>query len=226
MKRYFSLDIEALVHNPNLIKPKFEHVIQFALVADDLDDMKPLRALPRCVFYIKQDKVEGDHSAIAFNAEHMHMIASGGTDYPIIANETLPEDVESIEALVIDMVSGFVDEFNPESRQKPLVVGKNLGGYDMRFLPPEIVNLFHYRFGDIGNLYSDLTRNYCLLDESGWMPIPGVEEALNIQVSHDAYYDALAAVRGMRQKWITANGIQLKAKDKARLLQVDYDGDE
>lgn len=72
-----------------------------------------------------------------------------------------------------------------------VLAGKNVSGFDRKFLPPQINRLFHHRCVDPGSVLIDWSRDL----------VPGMRDLLGEDAKHTALEDARDVVRLLRRSY-------------------------
>ncbi len=188
--RYVSLDLETLGTDPDNCD-----VIEIGAVIDQIIDGEPacpIEELPVYHAYIPKDNYRGQPFAMAMHSKILHRIAIREKGYSYIPPDLLGENFA--QWLGSNGLMG--SEIN-----ELIVAGKNLAGFDARFLRRvpnfnQWVN-FHRRVIDPAPLYFDPK-----IDQK----LPNLDECLRRagitkKVQHNAVDDALDVIRCLRYKW-------------------------
>lgn len=130
--KYISLDLETTGLDPHK-----DRVIQIGAVIEDTENIMPLEALPTFEMYLKHERVEESWFAINRNRELIAQAQEHG----------LPAD------RVWDLFHTWVDEAFPLGPAP--AAGKNVGSFDMQFLPRRVKYLFFHRYIDPGSVFID-----------------------------------------------------------------------
>lgn len=172
--QYLSLDIETTGLNPDTCQ-----ILQLAAVLDDTT--KPLEAAPTFNALVYDNLYAGEPYALAMNQEIFSTLAKHKPSDRDVVHRGHPVYILPISTLLIELQHWLEMECCP----KPVVAGKNVANFDLRFI--EKLGKFNcdHRCLDPGNLY---------LQPSDQV-VPGTAECLRRAglpelVSHDALDDA------------------------------------
>jgi oligoribonuclease len=133
--KYVSLDIKTTGLNP-----REDQVIEFAMVIEDTENIQPLKELPHIVCSIKHARVEGSFYAINMNHGLIKYAQESG----------IPPFMAWVRAYRFLKDNGLY-----EDGAKPFIAGKNVGGFDLQFLPVHLTDTFHHRTIDPGSVFMD-----------------------------------------------------------------------
>jgi len=198
--RYCSIDIETTGLNPDTCD-----ILQFAAVLDDLNDPKPLVDLPRfTTYFYKDEPICGEPYALGMHGQIFKKIAEAQRN-GIEFDDRTGERYMKIESLPHALSVFLMKNDWPtdkRNRLKVTVAGKNVAGFDLRFLKTKIKDweqiFFLSRTFDPAVLYLDYKKDTELPDLKTCM------ERANIagEVAHTALEDALTVVKLIRYKMI------------------------
>ena len=208
-----------------------DQILQLAMVAEDTADQGrvPLMDLPFWEGLVYYQRLEGSSIALHMNAEILEALASCDPEY-IWDNSHKPR-VE-LRGRMIQVYCGLqlalADAANwvKEHRASwmPTVVGKNVAGFDLSFLPSSFQHLFHHRVVDVGSV----ALGAC---SSWWSEgqIPGLSQLYEAghegNVVHDALFDARRVLGALRK--LTGNygaHYRLRKRTKSRDIEREHDG--
>lgn len=174
---YVSIDIEttSLVPHP-------DHILQVAMVKEDteLADTVPVEELPYFCCFIDQPEIKGQAYALQMNAWILKLLAK--------VEKASPHPIYDVTDWQLKAL-GWLKEQIPSG--KITAAGKNVGTFDLLFLPPLIKHLFSHRVIDVGSVFIDWTKP----------KLPSLGEVLGREPAHDALEDARDVIRALRQKY-------------------------
>lgn len=195
---YCSIDIETTGLNPDNCD-----ILQFAAVLDDLNNPKPIEQLPSfqsC--FIKDGPIVGEPMALSMHSAILKQIADAQYKKIEYCEETKQRFMR-IEDLPDALACFFLQNNVPQDRSgrlKVTVAGKNVAGFDLRFLKAKIkhwgpISLYQ-RVLDPAILYLDHRNDTAVPDMKTCMERAGISG----EVAHTALEDALTVVRLLRYK--------------------------
>lgn len=178
---------------------KKDQLLQLSLVIDDTSDPKPLDELPRFNCLVVHDRYEGSPEAIAMNSWIFDIISEKCPvpDGMVVTNLTqlssgVYRDEDGNIAHTNNPVLHFLLTHFPDYKYKFTAAGKNISGFEMRFIPDPIASLFDHRTVDVRSMY--LTEG----DET----VPSIQECKNraeiTGTAENALDDALDVIRLIR----------------------------
>lgn len=178
--KYVALDLEttSLNHDP-------DYVLQISMVVEDSSRPEiPVHELPHYTRFINSELIQGQPYALAMNSWILDYLSGRKKNppYPIVDRWHWPT-----EAIA------FLRQHLPET-PKMTVAGKNVAGFDLRFLPFEVLDCFRHRVIDVGPLFIDWTSDTLVPDLATCKRRAGVDTP----VAHDAREDAMDVIRLLR----------------------------
>lgn len=192
---YVAFDTETL----GLKVRRPENMLQFSFVFESLDPANdtrhtPVDQLPSLTRIVDPGEFldKAEIQAVVMNTWIFQeiLVARKGqpTKYPVI-----PLSLVSAE------ITRWVNSLYPapkyrEPREKPFLVGQNVGTFDACFLPEELLGLFHYRMLEIGSAFYDPARGPLSLSEAK------KAEGLDPTIAHDAYKEAMDYILLLRRR--------------------------
>lgn len=197
--KYIALDIETsdLHANPN-------NVLTLSLVADTDPTILP-EFLPCLNLLFVHPVYSSGDIAMAMNQHILvaRALGSGTNDGQMIALTSSHIVTEAKKLLYNSNIAVnwtdamvMIRKFLESVGGIKTLAGKNVGSFDMQFLPDEMKNLFNYRILDTGSMYvTKDDRRIPTQDEC--LRRAGLEDT----VSHDAYGDNLQTVKLIRNFW-------------------------
>lgn len=178
--KYISLDLETTGTNPDR-----DQILQISMVLEDTS--KPevaVEELPHFTAFLKHERIEGSAYALGMNGWILDIISGRSKEipkYPVL-------DLWIEEALA------FIDlHFGKENAS---IAGKNVGTFDLQFLPWIIRKRIKYRVMDVGPLFTDFANDKWIPDLTTCKKRAGIDTP----VAHDAREDALDVIRLIRSK--------------------------
>jgi hypothetical protein len=207
--RYVSLDLETTGLEPK--QP--DRILQIAMVAEDSSVDSPLETLPAfSAIIIPNGEIKGNPTALAINSWILIAIELFKTKMSHrnffsrykdlgIPEETLNRAREawrhnafgSLEYVIAEANIWLTHNFGDKDNIN--IAGKNVAGFDVPFLPPELSKRFRHRCIDPGSVFIDWNaRSVNSSDE--------IAKKCGIDsVSHDAYGDAIDVIRWLRTSY-------------------------
>jgi oligoribonuclease (3'-5' exoribonuclease) len=186
--QYFSLDIETTG-----LDPVNCDVLQVAIVRDEINgtEQPAVNDLPYFETIIHHNTLLGDPYALAMNAELIRVISfqpPGWGDSVNYHGREVPmvKDPETMAAKALEWLGQYPRPW--------IVAGKNVAGFDLRFLPEELAKAFHYEAIEAGSVALGARADY-------WhRAAPPRLQELDTKNPHphDALEDARAVVRVLR----------------------------
>lgn len=180
--KYVSLDLETTgieVKNPS-------RILQVSMVVEDTKNLKPLKELPHFTCFIKQEEYTGEPFALAMNSWILDIIsgrAENTKGYPIYSQKEWISKAEAFINLHFEAGNGKVP-----------FAGKNLGAFDLQFMPQGIRQRVSHRIIDPTSMFINWET------DSKPPSLPQIKSRLGIEgeVTHCAYDDALDVIRVLR----------------------------
>lgn len=196
--KYVSLDIETTGLNPKTP----ENILGISMVVEDTSKPDtPLMQLPHFTCFIGHEHISGSPFALHLNAwilkEIDNWLNGKPTKYPCYfptgpddkylagLNGMYPKGTWLEEAML------FLDKHFGTNRIN--LAGKNVGCFDLQFLPSMLAERFRSRIIDAGSVLVDWSRD-ALLDLGTLKKRAGLGDV----VSHDMYEDALDVIAVLR----------------------------
>lgn len=187
--KYVSIDLET-----TSLEPHPDHILMFSFVIEDTSKPEVLvEDLPHCTGFIYREKIHGQPYALAMNGWILDILAKRAIGaYPVYKEDEWETSVRF-----------FLDaHFGPS---RITAAGKNVAGFDMRFLPPGLQELFRHRVLDIGN--------HCVNWESDEV-VPDLKQCkvrcgIKTAVAHHARDDAMDVIRCFREIKLCATSDEL-----------------
>jgi len=179
--KYCTLDLETTCINPKCL----ESILMFSFVIEDSSNncALELNELPHYSGFINHKKIVGEPYALQMNQWILKILAKVDKQprHPVIE----PEHFES-------SVHAFLNAHFPNN-QKIILAGKNVGSFDLQFLPKSIQDRFAARSIDPGSIFINWDSKYP----------PSLDEVKKITgrdgiVAHDAYEDCLDVIGALR----------------------------
>jgi len=169
--KYVSVDLETTGLDPN----KCQITMASFIVEDTSHPEVPVLALPHCTYMINHDVYNFEPTALKMTA---HLF---------INSRWSSVNYDSWKRIVEDFLCLHVGTYNVQ------LAGKNIGGFDSKFLPKEILQRCSYRYIDAGSVLIDWSKDKV---ES----LSKLKERLGLGsgVSHDAYDDAIDVIKILR----------------------------
>lgn len=183
--RYVSIDLETTG-----LDPAHDQILQLAMVYEDTELTKavPVEELPTFVCYVHHDRLTGSGRALAMNGWLIDEIYGGKTK---ARHQVLGPGGMATEAEIWLRKQLRADE------RRLTAAGKNVAGFDMLFLPPDLRQLFTHRCIDVGSVMIDWTESLPL---SLQHLIKRHLDPMKDQ-SHDALDDARDVIRLLRRTY-------------------------
>lgn len=187
--KYLSIDIETTGLDPETCQ-----IIEFAAVADDLNNQLPIENLPKFQTYIYHDLYQGEAYALGLHSEIFKKLANLTTNGINVCN---PDMLMSKFCTFLTTLCGYEHSLDG-SGVKINVAGKNFANFDNKFLSklPYGGVRFNHRVLDPVMLYfnpledmKQLPSTETCMKRAG---IPGTS-------SHTALEDAIMVVRLLRE---------------------------
>lgn len=197
--KYVALDLETWgLFERTREKRRPEGVAQISLVVEDTENIRPVTELPHYTVLVAQDHIDGEAVPLAMNAWILAAIARfiEGKDIaaargPQARAEDNPWPVQWLKA-AFRGAEKFLEEHFPQG--KITAAGKNVMGFDLQFLPPNMQQRFRYRHLDPTMLATDFIHDEVppnLSEVKRRLGVPGVAR-------HDAYNDNLDTILCLR----------------------------
>lgn len=171
--RYISLDIETTGLDPETCQ-----VLELAMVLEDTENIQPVDDLPHFRILIEPPgPIRGEPYALWMNAELLQDIATG---------QGILESQAFRKARNWLITQGY--DTHKDSRA--FVAGKNVAGFDLKFLPKTLISCFHHRVIDPGSVFMN------------WEKGPqSLSALLGSQVTHNALQDAKDVITVLRREY-------------------------
>lgn len=166
-----------------------ENLAQFSMVLEEPSKTKdmPVWELPHFTCVIRKEIIGGDVGAIAMNGWVIDMMNAANrnkpTKYPVM----------TLDQLVVGVLAWFKRNGANNYNCHPL--GQNVGTFDLKFCPPEIVKAMHYRSVEVSSVFMDPLK--------GPEGLGSVKTGLGFDklVSHNAYHEAMDYILCLRTKY-------------------------
>jgi hypothetical protein len=156
-----------------------------SMVVEDSSSPIPLADLPHFTCFVKHDQISGTPFALAMNGWILDYISGRKENppYPVFGHEWIP------------FASQFLDSHFSKDFGKIPVAGKNVGSFDIPFLPELLQRRFMHRTIDPGSVFIDFSQ-----------PRPPSLDDIKArfgesEVTHDAREDALDVIGLLRRKY-------------------------
>jgi len=189
--RYVSLDIET-----TSLEPGPDNILMLSMVIEDTNRPDvPVEELPHFTCYIKnKEPIQGSYFALAMNSWILDVLSGRAKDvrYKVLTNYDAKTETENL--YWVRQAQDFLKQHFP-TEKRITVAGKNVAGFDMKFMPLEISNLFKHKV-------IDPAMFYWLPETDTELPSLGVckERAhLMTPVTHDAREDAMDVIQLIRK---------------------------
>lgn len=180
--KYVSLDLETTGLNPEKC-----NILMVSMVVEDTKNKLPLKELPHFTRIIKPNSIIGEPYALWLNGWILEMLAGQKEPkYPILEEEQF-----------VPHVLTFLQEQFPDVK-RVVLAGKNVGTFDMRFLPKTLQSKFFHRVLDPGSIFIDWNVDEVPPD----MKLCKERVSLSGEVTHDAYEDALDVISLLRTRYV------------------------
>lgn len=186
--KYVSIDIETTGLNPQT-----DQILSVALIIEDTSLNLPFTEIPKRVFYVRRERIEGSAFAVNMNIGIIQKILSDG-DFELEEHEMFIDE----ENLIAYIRQFIYDNVGYETFT---VAGKNFATFDKLFLDElckrynENLN-YHRRILDPSIFYLEKDNDEFLPDLTVCKLRAGVEGI----VTHDALFDAWDVVQLLRNK--------------------------
>jgi len=189
--KYVSLDIET-----TSLSPSPNNILMISMIVEDTENLVPLEKLPHFTCFIKVDSIQGTPYALGMNGWILDIISGrkeNTTPYLV-----LPQYSNGGEIVQTAHISGWEEvalKFLNEhfGKDRITLAGKNVGSFDLQFLPHKLKNRFRHRCIDPGSIFLDWKND--TLPSLGDIK---KELELGEEVAHDAYEDALDVIKILR----------------------------
>lgn len=177
--KYVSLDLETT----SLIPDK-RHILMVSMVVEDTDLEIPVEELPHFTCFLKWHEIQGQAYALAMNSWILDYVSGRVKNPPYAVLDGFMWESNGYE---------FLRQHFAKS-DKITVAGKNVGTFDLNFLPFMIREQFRHRVLDPGSLFFDPK-----IDSE----VPNFAECkrragITTPVAHDAREDAMDVIRLLR----------------------------
>lgn len=181
--KYVSLDLET-----TCLDPSPSHILMVSMVVEDTKNILPLTQLPHFTCFVRPDgPIVGAPMALWMNGWILKLLVDKvpNAPFPIYSETIWPSDALR-----------FLNEhFGPE---RVVAAGKNVSGFDLKFVPTEIANRFHHRVVDPGSMFLDWNIDAVPPDSKVCKERSGLEGI----VTHNAYEDAIDIIRILRTRYV------------------------
>lgn len=181
--KYFSLDIET-----SSLTPHPANILSLALVFEDTENPLPLEQLPRLHVLLTNPVKDADNYAVALNRDLF--LARDA----VSKGKPAPEGMITAWNTNCSELKDFITQHHPSGRA--VVAGKNVAGFDLKFLPEHVANLFAHRVLDPGSMYT-LPTDKRPPDTAECCRRAGIDDT----VTHNALDDALQVIALIRKHW-------------------------
>ncbi len=191
--KYVVVDIETTG-----LDPEKSQILEIAMVAEDL--VSPIEELPAFVARIEHPAYYGDREALKMNDRLIEEIQAGS----YVLNDEGFRKLKRVRWYSYPMSSDFslwLESLGVGSNEKVVACGKNVAGFDLRFLKcnsHEIAGRFIHRVLDPGSLYYDP----CIDIRPPSLAQCLERAGLPTEVKHTALADCKAVIQVMRHKLI------------------------
>lgn len=191
--KYLAIDLETTG-----LDSDYDQILMISMVIEDSTNPLPLSSLPHFTSYIKHEKIKGSAFALGMNSWILNHI-SGRENYKpyqvLKGKQNWDYEDTGIKDTWIEPALSFLNEHFKD--EKITLAGKNVGSFDLQFLPKELKDRFRHRVIDVGNMFIDFKNDKMVPDLSTCK----LRAGLNINVAHDAYEDALDVIRLLRTRY-------------------------
>jgi len=186
MMPYLGLDTETTG-----LDPEQDQLLQLAMVLDN-DPEVAVDDLPHFNAVLWHERITGHPVALKMNADLIAFIAANPGDGQLLEEEYKGRYVtvfQSLKALLMGASHWLGDDLG-----KITVAGKNVAGFDLRFLGAPLTDCFHYRVLDVGSMAMGGVGAANRWNEPFLPSLSTIARG----VTHDALDDARAVVRAVR----------------------------
>lgn len=189
MMRFLSIDLETTG-----LDPRYDEIIQFGCVLDEIGNSVPVSELPSFAAYIDRKRWNGQAFALQMNHEHLRRIAMKTPGYNYL-------EADQLGSMFRDWLLNQGFQHEKDGRIKVMCAGKNFGTFDMRFLCchngfTDFINM-HQRVIDPATLFFDPSKDETLPNLATCLQRSGLPSI----ITHDAVDDARQVVSLLRYKW-------------------------
>jgi len=196
--KYVSLDLEtsSLIPSPG-------NILQIAMVFEDTEIDRPVEELNSFNRYIYKEEIIGSPRALTINAGLLAKLArSRRCDGIGMFNRYDPEDpsqtpnISELKMAIGEASIWLQNKRHLNGDKRLVAAGKNVGSFDLQFLPTVLRDHFKHRTVDPGSVFIDWSK----------AAPPGLGELLerfgsNRDVTHDALEDARDVIRVLRNDY-------------------------
>lgn len=179
--RYVAIDLET-----TSLDPHPQNVLEVAMVVEDTSKSTPIHELPYLNLIVCRPEYKGHPTALAMNAEILRQAGE-------VLNKAFAEGVPEGFCIGDQWIFTVQDFLNAHfGNEKATPAGKNVGSFDLQFMPPPVRVLFHHRCIDPGSaeINWDMDRPPGLDEIKAGYGMP--------KVKHRALEDARDVVRVLR----------------------------
>lgn len=180
--KYVSLDLETTC----IEDKRPENILMISMVVEDPRNLVPTDMLPHFTCFVKASTLSGEPYALAMNGWILDIISGrkvNTTNYPILSKEEWIKEADAF----------LVHHFG-ESKGKIPLAGKNVGTFDLGFLPESLKKRFSYKIIDPAMKFTDLLND----DKVANLETCKVKAGLPPVVVHDAREDAIDVINVLR----------------------------
>jgi len=183
---YMATDTETTGASDGMRRPS--NMIMLSMVYENPAVTKdiPVWELPCFTAIVAHDVYVGEAYALGMNGWIFKMIGEhergNKTKYPVVTLSTL-------------VTRGTEWAYKVTGGKKPQLLGQNFGSFDSRFIPQELLKMFHYRVLEIGSFFAD--------------PLCGAKSLAEVKkecgfgdhISHNAWHESMDYILCMRTKY-------------------------
>ena len=183
--KYVSLDLET-----TSLDPSPSHILMVSMVVEDTKNILPLEQLPHFTCFVRPDgPIVGAPMALWMNGWILKLLAEKEPKAPFpIYNEN------DWWILANDFITHHFGY-----GVKTVAAGKNVAGFDLKFLPERVKERFHHRVIDPGSMFLDWALDEVPPDSKLCKERAGLEGI----VTHNAYEDAIDIIRILRTRYVS-----------------------
>lgn len=180
---YVSMDLETTG-----LDPERHQILQMAMILEDTTRPEvPVEDLPTFCRYICHEEIVGSPEAIYMNA---WLFAEMEGPHPARYTIVPPH-------IAFEQANDWLGEWRRHLASGRLTAaGKNVAGFDMRFLPSDLRSCFRHRVIDVGSVFVDWSQP-CLPSLNELV----IKTKIRTEQTHDALEDARDVIRLLRQTY-------------------------